>query len=88
MATEQRKQRRASLRHVAHVLADNGTEQHVCIVRDVSDTGARLQFTDAAAVPNRFTLALRSRYRPRRRCRVVWRTDKELGVEFTAPARK
>jgi hypothetical protein len=52
-----------------------------CIIRDLSDTGARLQFSAAVAVPEALEL-----YVPHKdqmfRVRAEWRQDEEMGVTF------
>lgn len=52
-----------------------------CVVRNMSDTGARLSFGDTAAVPNHFDLKISGDdgFRP---ATVRWRTMKDMGVAF------
>jgi hypothetical protein len=47
-----------------------------CIICDISARGARLTVGTRNEVPDEFTLVLR------RRCRVVRRSDGQVGVEF------
>lgn len=51
-----------------------------CVLRNVSKTGACLQVATAVGVPDSFAL----RYQPGSvlRCRVVWRKQRRLGIEF------
>jgi methyl-accepting chemotaxis protein len=51
-----------------------------CIVRDVSESGARLQVADPAAVPARFEIRIANG--AWRNAQVRWRTRTEVGVEF------
>ncbi len=51
-----------------------------CSLSDVSNTGARLSLPDPAALPEEFLLLLRDDLR--RWCRVKWRSDTQIGVEF------
>ena len=52
-----------------------------CTVRDLSDTGARLIFPSTTfGLPREFKLVI-GEGSPRS-CRVAWRTEKELGVNF------
>ncbi len=51
-----------------------------CVVRDYSDTGARLQVESLIGIPDRFDL-VRDNF-PMRVCRVIWRRAPEIGVEF------
>jgi hypothetical protein len=49
-------------------------------VRNLSAKGAKLQVTSVVGIPDTFDLLLEGH--SRQPCRVVWRTLKELGVEF------
>jgi hypothetical protein len=55
-----------------------------CIIRDISETGARLKFSAAVTVPEALEL-----YVPNRdecfRVRVEWRQGEEVGVTFVQP---
>lgn len=51
-----------------------------CKVRNLSSKGAKLQVSSVVGVPDTFDLLLEGT--SRQPCRVVWRTLKELGVEF------
>jgi hypothetical protein len=57
-----------------------------CVLRDISKTGARVRFTDAAEIPASFVLHLADNGTVARKCVVVWRSDngQEIGVEFVA----
>jgi hypothetical protein len=51
-----------------------------CLVRNLTKSGAQLNLSSTAGVPERFELKLeREDYRP---CRVTWRREDALGVEF------
>jgi hypothetical protein len=50
-------------------------------IRNLANTGAMLEVVSQAAIPHEFTLAL-SADRSHRRCHVVWRKDKRIGVTF------
>ena len=52
-----------------------------CTVRNRSATGAMLEVASQTIVPYQFTLVL-SADRSQRRCHVVWRKDKRIGVTF------
>jgi hypothetical protein len=51
-----------------------------CIIRNVSDTGAKLEVAKVAGIPDVVLLHVPG-HRPQT-CRVVWRALKELGVEY------
>ena len=53
-----------------------------CSLTDISRTGARLSVDDPKSLPNEFLLEIRTDLA--RRCRVIWRTDKHVGVEYIA----
>src|SRR5262245_6458612 len=53
-----------------------------CMVVDLSNTGAKLSAVKAATLPDEFALRMTIAIRLFRRCRVVWRTRNEVGVEF------
>jgi hypothetical protein len=57
-----------------------GRTQMACIIRNVSDGGAKLEVTSVRSVPDAFDLHLPN-HRPQR-CRVAWRSLKEIGVAF------
>jgi hypothetical protein len=53
-----------------------------CLVRDISATGARIEFTTPpAAVTNSLELQIPLKAQ-RHHCRVAWRTGREVGVAF------
>jgi hypothetical protein len=55
---------------------------HGCVLSDVSDSGARIDIDDSASIPDKFMLLLSSNGSARRKCRVVWRKPRQLGVRF------
>jgi PilZ domain len=81
MVKEKRKSKRRTVRYsVWRKLADD----RVCRgqLSDISETGARIELENTAAVPDKFILALSANGVARRVCRVVWRKPQELGVKF------
>jgi len=52
-----------------------------CLVRNLSATGACLGFDGPTELPDAFNLVFDSG-EPSRMCRVVWRKEKRIGVEF------
>jgi hypothetical protein len=81
MVKDKRTAARRSLRYTAWVALD-GDERHGCVISDISDTGARLDLENPAALPDTFVLLLSSRGAPKRKCKVVWRTEHQIGVQF------
>jgi len=53
-----------------------------CSLADVSALGARLSVDRPAMLPDEFMLVLRKDLR--RWCRIKWRSETEVGVEFIA----
>jgi hypothetical protein len=53
-----------------------------CSMSDVSHTGARIDVDAGDEVPDRFVLLLSESGQPRRLCRVVWRSETQIGVHF------
>jgi len=51
-----------------------------CVVRDMSDTGARLSVETSVGIPQTFHLVLEGA--PVRACRVIWRKASQIGVAF------
>lgn len=52
-----------------------------CIIRNMSETGAALEVESTAGIPAEFTLLIKPET-IRRKCRVIWRSAKRLGVHF------
>jgi len=57
-----------------------------CLVRDISDTGARLIFSDSVSVPDVVELYIPQKEQTLR-AHVQWRRADELGVAFAKSAR-
>jgi hypothetical protein len=79
---EKRKTKRRALRYPAMIEPDDGSALIRCQLCDASQKGAQLHVADPNGVPEEFTLLLGYDGKARRRCKVVWRTDSEIGVEF------
>jgi PilZ domain len=52
-----------------------------CLIRDLSETGARLKFSEAITVPESMELYIPNREEIHR-ARVEWRSGNEMGVSF------
>jgi hypothetical protein len=80
----QRREQRLSLRRntaiFAAVVFNGGRTRIPCIIRNLSDGGAKLEVSRVRDIPQTFDL-LREGERPRA-CRVVWRALKEIGIAF------
>jgi hypothetical protein len=86
MAREKRKQLRRYLEYRAHIDFEDGSPLRACLLADVSETGARLKLDAPSIMPNQFMLLLAGGGNARRRCRVVWRSGRQLGVRFMSLA--
>jgi hypothetical protein len=79
-------ERRASPRRLSYapalLFAGAGAPLGICVAKDISKTGAELVCA-AAKVPADLLVTMGM---DRRRCRVMWRRDNEMGVRFAAPA--
>ncbi len=53
-----------------------------CTVRNLSDAGAMLTVAGQTAVPHEFDIEMEHAFV--RHCRVVWRHDNRLGVQFAS----
>jgi hypothetical protein len=71
---------RRSRNLTALIFTDRATTE--CHVQDVSNHGAKVVVEMPTLVPNQFELAF-SLSNNRRRCEVIWRRNKVLGVKFT-----
>lgn len=69
------------MRHDAWVVLE-GDERHECALSDISGIGARINLADTDPIPDSFVLLLAANGAARRRCRVIWRKPRELGVKF------
>ena len=72
-------QRRKTLKG-ARIVFNAGRSTINTTVRNLSSKGAKLEVSSVVGIPDTFDLMLEGN--SRQPCRVVWRTLKELGVEF------
>jgi hypothetical protein len=88
MAAEQRKKERVAFSKGfdANMMAIDGTWRRACILKDVSQSGARLMMQDTIEGLNlkEFFLLLSSSGLAYRRCKLVWVNGEEIGVNFLA----
>ena len=81
-ASEKRATARTNVRRAGWTARNKGEQLRECVVWDESATGARLVVDNPAEFPERFYIYLALDFRSRRHCRVVWRSDRELGVQY------
>ena len=73
---------RKSLRQTGWITLDGGFAARPCVVQDMSATGAKITIDDPNMLPAKLRLALSRDARTGRRCEVVWRRGKSVGVKF------
>lgn len=81
MRGDKRKARRHRLRRDAWVMLDAG-QRCECVITNISDRGAHISIADSDALPDSFVLLLAENGATRRRCRVIWRKPREIGIKF------
>lgn len=83
--TEKQKNDRSSVRRrllkQARISFKGGRSTIDCVLRNLSDSGARLRVTSPLGVPDQFELLLLTD-KTTHACRVVWRSANEMGVAF------
>ena len=79
---EKRKNLRRTFTYPAFLDFSDGLPPRPCKLRDASQEGAQLAVADPKSLPDEFILALSFDGAARRRCRVMWRTDDQVGVQF------
>ena len=80
---DNRKAKRRMVHYPAWLLIDAGQQPVECIIRDMSDTGARIALSSRiAALPNKFTLWLDKNGKVQRQCRIMWTHAGYVGVRF------
>jgi PilZ domain len=57
-------------------------EAVACSLSDVSETGARIVVADGSRIPEVFELRMTRDGRVMRRCRIIWRRERVVGVRF------
>jgi hypothetical protein len=85
---EKRKNPRRTITYPAFIEMGEGAQPRECTLRDASQEGAQLDVADPKSVPNVFILAVSYDGAARRRCRVIWRTETQVGVEFLKDVKK
>jgi len=81
---EQRRQRRQTV-HIAAKINVGGSLRD-CLVLDISISGARVAVEAPKDIPDRIAICMTTRGFPIHGCRVIWRSDCEIGVEFEVAA--
>jgi hypothetical protein len=89
MTVDRRRSPRQALGRDVFVCSEDGKPIGACHLCDVSASGARLSMAPRllAKLPDDFILVLAKRAKVRRWCRIVWRSEEEVGVRFRAGVR-
>jgi hypothetical protein len=77
----ERRRRTRAISSQAAVIACAGAKPINCVVLNFSTTGARLEFAVPTLLPETFDLVFDDS-RSTLPCRVKWRKDRNVGVEF------
>ena len=77
---ENRQVQRRTILKGGRIVFNAGRSTIDCKVRNLSSRGAKLLVSSVVGIPDTFDLLLEGN--SRQPCRVVWRTLKELGVQF------
>jgi len=88
MSRDRRKARRSIVRHFGVILSGDGSTRFPCMLIDVSASGARLELRAPSKVPDEFTLLLSRDAAVRRKCKVSWRSEAAVGVQFVVAQSK
>ena len=76
---EKRRSARRRILKTGYIVFSNKAPKLECAVRNISETGALLQVSATAGIPNSFDVIIDG---VRRRCSVVRNTETRLGIAF------
>jgi hypothetical protein len=79
---ELRRHPRRKVNIAAKIVVGESTSD--CTLIDISDNGARIAFGGAQDLPDEFKVCMTPSGYPFRQCRLIWRSDTEMGVEFVS----
>ncbi|MCK1517094.1 PilZ domain-containing protein [Bradyrhizobium sp. 190] len=82
MLSSKKRETRKSLSQPGWITLEGGFAARQCVVRDLSTTGAKVTIDDPNTLPTNLRLAFSRDARTGRRCEVVWRRGKSVGVKF------
>jgi hypothetical protein len=80
--SDPRKAARTVARRIGWFTRAKGEQIRECVVWDESDTGMRLMVNAPDEIPETFYVYPTLDSASRRHCRVIWRTGRQIGVEF------
>ena len=80
--SSKKRETRKSLSQPGWITLEGGFAARQCVVQDLSTTGAKVTIEDPNSLPAKLRLAFSRDARTGRRCEVVWRRGKSVGVKF------
>ncbi len=84
---EQRKNFRVEWNSSAKIYDHDGRLTQQCVVRNFSNSGARIVGVESRTVPDEFILRISPHGRIHH-CRVIWRSKDGIGVKFTNESKR
>jgi hypothetical protein len=82
MAAVKKREVRKSLHRPGWIILDGGFATRRCVVQNMSATGAKVTVEDPNSLPAKLRLAFTRDARTARKCEVVWRRGKTVGIRF------
>ena len=82
LRSSKKRETRKSLSQPGWITLEGGFAARQCVVQDMSTTGAKVTIDDPNSLPAKLRLAFSRDARTGRRCEVVWRRGKTVGVKF------
>jgi len=77
-----KREARKSVQQSGWITLDGGFAARQCVVHDMSPAGAKITMEDSSALAGKLRLTFSRDARAGRKCEVVWRRGKSLGVKF------
>jgi hypothetical protein len=77
-----KRESRKSLHQSGWITLEGGFAARQCVVQDMSTTGAKITIDDPNTLPAKLKLAFSRDARTGRKCEVVWRRGKSVGIKF------
>ena len=82
LLSSKKREARKSLSQPGWITLEGGFAARQCVVQDLSTTGAKVTIDDPNSLPAKLRLAFSRDARTGRRCEVVWRRGKSVGIKF------
>jgi hypothetical protein len=82
LALTKKREARKSLHQPGWITLEGGFAARQCVVQDMSTSGAKITIDDPNMLPARLRLAFARDARTGRKCEVVWRRGKSVGIKF------